>query len=436
MYRIYLITIGLLFSGFGSTTLQAQSFSAGSDSAAAGGTMNITATLDNTGSGGAVQGWSFGMCHDSSIGSVSNVNDEDSAGVDFNQSSIYVDGWTQGVVICFTGCNPIPEGSTLIMSSADYAIDAAAAPGDYPVQFCNVLGAPPVSTVTVIGGASLAPTQNPGNMEVIDIPGPTFNYIAPAVTAAYNPDDGISSFTADLQVSETDNSALGAPYPNATQGFSMGLGHDSALLEATSVTLAGPVAALDGGNGPDFAESSIYIDGITVGCVYSFVGAETISYTSASTVVQAAYSTVAGALTGDTDGATTTLNWTGGLGSPNVTNVMVVGGASSPAETQDGSITLVAASVTAYLRSDANADGRNDVSDAIWMLTDLFLGGPHLDCNGASDANGDGGFDVADPTFVIQYQFLEGPAPSAPYPSCGTTAGQEPADCTTYPSCG
>jgi hypothetical protein len=435
MYRMYFVTIGLLFGLIGSPTLQAQIFSAGSDSAAAGGTMNITATLENTGSGGEVQGWSYGMCHDSSIGSVTLIHNEDSEGVDFNQASIYLDGWTQGVVICFVGCNSIPQGQTLIMASADYSIDNAANPGDYSVQFCNSLGSPVVTTVAVVGGASLSPTQNAGNMEVIDIPGPTFTYVASDVTAAYNPDDGVSGFSADLQVFETDNSALGAPFPNTTQGFSMGLGHDSTLLEATAVDLAGPVVALDGGNGPDFAESSIYPDGITLGCVYSFLGAETVSFTAQETVAVVSYSTVAGTLAGNTAGTATSLSWNGGLGSPNVTNVMVVGGGSIAAETQDATITLVAASITAYLRSDANADGRNDVADAIWMLSDLFLGGPHLDCEAASDANADGGFDVADPTFVIQFQFLEGAPPPAPYPNCGTSPGQEAADCFSYPTC-
>jgi len=437
MTRMILATAALLMSLALANQTHAQTFSAGSDSAGAGGSMNITATLDNVGSGGAVQGWSYGMCHDSSIASISGINDEDSFDVDFNETSIYADGWTQGVVICFTGCNPIAEGTLgYIMASADYAITSTALPGLYSADFCGILGSPNVSTVAVVGGSSLTPTMNSGTMEVIDIPGPAYTYSVPDTIATYNPDDGNASFSADILISEIDNSALGAPFPNQTQGFSMGLGHDQTMLEATAVTLAGPVAALDGGNGPSFAESSIYPDGFTLGCVYSFVGAETISFTSAETVAVASYSTIPSALIGDTDGASTSLTWTGGLGSPNVTNVVVVGGGSIAAETNDGTVTLNAASVTPYLRSDANHDGRNDVADAIWMLSDLFLGGTHNDCDGANDANGDGGYDVADPTFVIQYQFLEGSAPPAPYPDCGTTPGQLAEDCNSYPPCG
>ena len=56
MIRMILITTALLLSLAVATQTHAQTFSAGSDSAAAGGSMNITATLDNVGSGGAVQG--------------------------------------------------------------------------------------------------------------------------------------------------------------------------------------------------------------------------------------------------------------------------------------------------------------------------------------------------------------------------------------------
>ncbi|MGE4619500.1 MAG: hypothetical protein AAEJ04_06805, partial [Planctomycetota bacterium] len=85
---------------------QGQDFTASSGSAAAGGSVNITATLDNTGEG-PIQGWSFGLCHDSATATISTILEEQSAGFDFNQTSIYPDGWTQGVVISFTGSNPI-----------------------------------------------------------------------------------------------------------------------------------------------------------------------------------------------------------------------------------------------------------------------------------------------------------------------------------------
>ncbi|NRA75917.1 MAG: hypothetical protein HRU16_08225, partial [Planctomycetes bacterium] len=120
--------LAILIVFLGLPLVSGQEFTAGSGSGAAGGTVNITATLNNNGEG-PVQGWSYGMCHDSAIASVSLIHEEQSAGVDFNQTSIYVDGWTQGVVISFTGQNPIEPGAPgFTMASADYTIDAAALP--------------------------------------------------------------------------------------------------------------------------------------------------------------------------------------------------------------------------------------------------------------------------------------------------------------------
>ena len=33
-----------------------------------------------------------------------------------------------------------------------------------------------------------------------------------------------------------------------------------------------------------------------------------------------------------------------------------------------------------FLRGDPNDDGRNDIADAIWIVAELFRGGPETDC--------------------------------------------------------
>jgi len=57
-----------------------------------------------------------------------------------------------------------------------------------------------------------------------------------------------------------------------------------------------------------------------------------------------------------------------------------------------------------FLRGDCNQDGSNtgQVTDAIYLLTFLFLGGPAPDCLAACDFNGDGGV-PGDPTDTIVY---------------------------------
>lgn len=68
------------------------------------------------------------------------------------------------------------------------------------------------------------------------------------------------------------------------------------------------------------------------------------------------------------------------------------------------------------LRGDVNADGHNDVSDVIYLISYLFKGGnppecpsPYLFC---SDVNCDGKVTVADVVYLINYLFKGGPPPA------------------------
>ncbi|MBN1443499.1 MAG: hypothetical protein JXA90_12385, partial [Planctomycetes bacterium] len=74
-----------------------------------------------------------------------------------------------------------------------------------------------------------------------------------------------------------------------------------------------------------------------------------------------------------------------------------------------------AASGTGSLRGDANSDGSQDISDAIYILSCLFLGGPCPTSACAADSNNDGSRDISDAVFLLSFLFLGGPAP-APCP--------------------
>ena len=129
-----------------------------------GGGGDLSVTLDNNGD--AVQGWSFGVCNDTAFltctgaadGSTS-VTVKNGSPPDFNQVSVFDEGFTTGVVICFTGCATLAPGTGYELNVASYSCTAE---GTTSVSFCDTLGAPPVSTVVVVGGASLAPEQNSG----------------------------------------------------------------------------------------------------------------------------------------------------------------------------------------------------------------------------------------------------------------------------------
>jgi hypothetical protein len=72
-----------------------------------------------------------------------------------------------------------------------------------------------------------------------------------------------------------------------------------------------------------------------------------------------------------------------------------------------------------FVRSDANEDGRIDISDAIAVFSVLFLGAPPFVCRDAADANDDGGLDLSDGVFTLVYLFALGPPPPPPFPKLG-----------------
>jgi hypothetical protein len=73
-----------------------------------------------------------------------------------------------------------------------------------------------------------------------------------------------------------------------------------------------------------------------------------------------------------------------------------------------------------FVRGNANGDGRVDISDAIWIFYELFLGGPKTTCRDAADSNNDARIDISDPVFILNHLLHEGRPPPSPYPDCGT----------------
>ncbi len=58
-----------------------------------------------------------------------------------------------------------------------------------------------------------------------------------------------------------------------------------------------------------------------------------------------------------------------------------------------------------FQRGDANYSGSIDLSDAIFLLQYLFIGGEAPICGGVSDVNSRDGTDIADPIFLLQVLF-------------------------------
>ena len=89
-----------------------------------------------------------------------------------------------------------------------------------------------------------------------------------------------------------------------------------------------------------------------------------------------------------------------------------------------------------FHRGDANSDSIVNIADGIFLLQNLFGGGPESICQDAADANDDGGIDVSDVIFVLSFQFGGGAAPPAPFGQCGVDPTYlDGLDCVSYGSC-
>ena len=387
-----------------------------------------------------VQGFSFGVCHSMNILSLEPVGSsgdfdevvdwspavetlKQGGAPDFFQQNVETGGWTVGCVICFTSCDVIDAG-TYDFGTAYYRVNGAVGETAL-VGLCSSLGAPPVSSVAVVNGASLPMTSVDGTVEVLDVPPIVFNYIAPDRNVNYDPATGIGDFTAALSIAED---PANATYPTNTQGFSMSVTTDSTYVTPLSADITSAVNAVQ----PAFAQSQILPTGWTVGVVYSFQVPVYLQFDSATEAVEISGETVSNILAGDDTGLTVPLQWLP-IGTPQIFNVVTSNDSSITATTTDGSLTLNPQTNLDYIRGDVNGDGIVNVADVIWSLQEIFNNGPVGTCNDAKNANGDTIFDVADPIWLISYIFQNGSAPPAPFPDCGEVG--DPQDCSVYNGC-
>ncbi len=394
------------------------------------GSVDLRITLDSFGD--PIQGWSLGVCHDEARleltaitpGSTTQTVNKGSP-ADFVDITQHPGGWTTGVLVCLVGCASLGTGVDAELFIASYN-DLTGVVGSSDVCFCDHLGTPPVETLVVIAGQSAIPITRCGTVDVVDQP--PFVYSVASTIAQYSPVDGAGIAIVELAMVELEPSGLGLD----VSAFSMGFGHNPALLEAVSIEVIGVVAALQGGNGPDFVGTDLHTNGTTLGTIFSLTTAEVLHFPAETSIVRIEYQTVESALIGNEIGQTTTVAFSNSIGSPPVENVVIVGTSSLSAELTSGVIDLVPVLATPFLRGDCNNDTSPNIADGVWLLNYLFVGGPASACLAACDTDGDYNLGLLDAVLLIQHWIIGGPPPAAPYPACG---GDEEADCETYPGC-
>lgn len=85
--------------------------------------------------------------------------------------------------------------------------------------------------------------------------------------------------------------------------------------------------------------------------------------------------------------------------------------------------------VPQFVRGDASADGRLDLSDPVTCLGYLFLGRPVTTCLDAFDADDSGGLNISDAVYLLNFLFGGGRVPPAPYPDAGLDPTRDSIDC-------
>ncbi|MEC8894710.1 MAG: dockerin type I repeat-containing protein [Planctomycetota bacterium] len=88
-----------------------------------------------------------------------------------------------------------------------------------------------------------------------------------------------------------------------------------------------------------------------------------------------------------------------------------------------------------FLRGDVNSDQSIELTDAIFTLNYLFVGGRLPTCLDAADVNDNASVELTDAIFILNYLFIGGRLPAAPFPACGQDTTADEIDCATPPNC-
>lgn len=88
-----------------------------------------------------------------------------------------------------------------------------------------------------------------------------------------------------------------------------------------------------------------------------------------------------------------------------------------------------------FIRGDVTADGAINMTDAISILSFLFLGGEAPTCFDAADADNNGIVQLTDGIYTLNFLFAGGAPPPAPWPGCGEDPTADDLGCAEFLPC-
>ncbi len=91
--------------------------------------------------------------------------------------------------------------------------------------------------------------------------------------------------------------------------------------------------------------------------------------------------------------------------------------------------------IAQFVRGDANADERIDLTDGVFVLNFLFSGTDSPPCMDAADADDSGRILLTDAVYLLANLFSGGPNPAAPFPECGIDDTDDDLECALFAPC-
>ena len=95
---------------------------------------------------------------------------------------------------------------------------------------------------------------------------------------------------------------------------------------------------------------------------------------------------------------------------------------------------VVAEAGAEFVRGDVNADSSLNIVDPVLILNHLF-GRKIPPCLDAADSDDNGALEITDAVYLLNSLFLGGPAPAQPFPSCGLDSTTDELTCASFDAC-
>ncbi|MGA1779743.1 MAG: PKD domain-containing protein [Planctomycetota bacterium] len=227
-----------------------------------------------------------------------------------------------------------------------------------------------------------------------------------------------------------------ASHPDPLQGYQVSIRYDDAVTPFSEVNFDGTqVDSL----APEFLVTNLNPNGaaseLIIAVVFDFLDpfdGRTLDPGVDQTIANLIYTVPFG----NSLGTVGLIEFIDGLGSPPITNRFASSnnGSITPYMLH-GSCTVSAQPQFIFMRGDANYDLGVDISDAIFLLSYLFTGGPPPECPDSADTNDDGSLNIGDAIYGLTFLFSAGPTIPYPFPGFGIDPSEDSLDlCNPSPN--